>query len=170
MNTEITSIVISSVSTLATVAAVFVAIRANIQAKEQLRKSIEIQEKANNTTLLSERLNIIEKVATRTADNDVERIKLLFRNNSLITDCYKEFKMLQDDFNEYEQNCDLIDNIVDAHHRNERYKNFTTSDLERLQYHNIIVGARLKDKEEQYIELQKKLINNMESFITNSIN
>lgn len=77
---DIVSTVIEGISSLATVAAVIVALHANKKSNEQLLKALEMHEQSKNVELFGRRMECVRNLRSRKIPSEVD-IKILFDSN-----------------------------------------------------------------------------------------
>jgi hypothetical protein len=79
----------NALSSIATVAAVVVALAANRKSTQQLKSALEIQEQSKNVSLLDRRIELIENIQSGKDVSELT-VQVLFNNN--ILKHYKEWK------------------------------------------------------------------------------
>lgn len=100
------SLMVESVSALATMAAVFVALSANKKSNEQLKKTIQMHEQTKGVELLDERIDFVNRMDL---DKPIQMMKfeILFDENiinsySTLMDLKKKLRRIQREIDDYD--------------------------------------------------------------------
>ena len=83
-------VIVTAVSAIVSVVAVWVAICGNRKATEQLEMSSEIQEQSKNVELFDKRMGLLEKIKSEETVSE-PALQILFSNAEIIA-CYKEWQ------------------------------------------------------------------------------
>ena len=109
-NKECISMIVDILGTIATVAAVIVAIVANCKASKSIKYSLRIQEQSKNIDLFEKRVSLIDEIQ-KEGKTDKMVLELLFQEKNEIVEAYNELQKLISTKNDLEYDLDVYEAV-----------------------------------------------------------
>ena len=163
------SIVIDAISAAATVAAVVVALLANRKATKQLNSALEMQEQSKNVELMDRRIALTEDIQKSKSVSELE-LRILFDNE--IFDCYKKWWNYVAEGKSATKDQDIFRILVMQAKIDGEIPNTMTGAIGNMPsktYDISEIKGRLKNANSNVESEHKKLLQLLESYISNSI-
>ena len=170
-NRECFSMTIDIIGTIATVAAVIVAIVANYKANQSIKYSLKIQEQSKNIDLFEKRIAIINEIQENDT-TDLISLELLYQEDKEIIESYGQLQKLVQIKKSLEYNLNIFEVMSGISNCKDGYFS-EASNLSKLEEAKIAKFQELLnniEKSKQEIQAQKKsLLELMKIFIQKSI-